>query len=342
MADKNEDDDDNASAEGAVFQDLFGDDSSNSDNDDDDDDDEPQHHSTEQPLTTQPTNVFVQRSIMHVVIEEQQVGGSIAHRLWPPAEHLAKFVTDCAKGELDLNHLVMSNNDPRKDNNQQQLRQEVLQTLQQKCLQQKCPILELGAGIGLTGLEIATQLDTQVLLTELEEGLLLLNRNVELNKHRFFRRGIDAVQVQKFYWGDDEQCQQALEWYHQSIENSGHPKKYGGSSTIPPLLILGSDCVYFEELHKPLELALHGLLSQLPPHSLCLLAGVRRWKRDNAFYQSILGKHTRTKTHQLRCTLLQETIQRNTNDNEQQESSPSRVVLRIYAVQWVPIISSSR
>jgi hypothetical protein len=44
----------------------------------------------------------------------------------------------------------MSNNDPRKDDDQQQLRQEVLQALQQKHLEQKCPILELGAGITST------------------------------------------------------------------------------------------------------------------------------------------------------------------------------------------------
>jgi hypothetical protein len=74
MADKNEDDDDDAvSAKEAVFQDLFGDDTSNRDNDDE----EPQHHSIEVP-STQTTNVFLQRSVMHVVKEEQQVGGSIA------------------------------------------------------------------------------------------------------------------------------------------------------------------------------------------------------------------------------------------------------------------------
>lgn len=323
MADENPPDD--ASAEGAVFQSLFDNDSdSDSLNDDDDYDDNnneiktSRHPPEEAPSSPTETDVFVTRSVLHVEIVEQQVGGGIAHRLWPPAELLATFVVDCAHGK----DMKLTSNDRRQPDDN--LPQQILETLRQS-LQRKSPILlELGAGLGLTGLEIATQIDnTNVLFTELEEGLPLLRRNLELNRHSF-RGGMDAGRVQKFAWGDEQDCQEALDWYRSVVRDNNDEN----DDQEQPLLILASDCVYWEACHKPFELALHGLLSRAPPtNSMCLIAGIRRWKRDNTFYQT-LGRHTRTKTHELRCTLLQETIRR---------EEESRMVLRIYAVQWVPL-----
>jgi hypothetical protein len=39
-----------------------------------------------------------------------------------------------------------------------------------------------------------------------------------------------------------------------------------------------------------------------------------------------LGKRTRTATHELQCTCLQETVRRNGTERE---------IMRIFAVQWV-------
>jgi hypothetical protein len=41
-----------------------------------------------------------------------------------------------------------------------------------------------------------------------------------------------------------------------------------------------------------------------------------------------LGKRTRTATHELQCTCLQETVRRNENGTE-------REIMRIFVVQWV-------
>jgi hypothetical protein len=305
------DDSDNSSAEGAAFRNFFGGESSDSDEDND-------HARIDREEPVEPTiqqDVYVQRNILHVLVEEQKVGGGIAHRLWPAAEYLATFVMDCYHGKITEETLQRSSTDQRQQDVGLPLRQRSFDSL--KILLKSystIPILELGAGVGLTGLEMATQLQSHVLLTEMDVGLPLLYRNVELNQDRF-ALGKDAARPQRLEWSTSQDRDKALDWYHQVAVDQ------------QPLLILASDCVYWEEFHKPLEETLAHLLSELPVHSLCLLAGVRRWKRDNTFYQT-LGKHSRTQTHTLHCTSLQETIRR---DGE------SREVMRIYAVQWLPI-----
>ena len=387
-----ENNDDDHSAEGAVFQGLFG-------HDDDttsDEEEEGEEVTSGDVLCTSKTitereNVIIKREIMHVQIEEQQIGGSIAHRLWPPAEHLATFVIDAAAGKYvdesieksctsadqevespctttdELQHLCGTSKErqsrTRFYKHEQKIlqKQQIIHTHLHKLLsdgtfRRPVVILELGAGLGLTGLELATQLnDSRVLLTELEDGLPMLRRNMELNRHKFCN-GVNAVQVQQLTWGVPEEYDAALDWYRrhstrqqygpitctadcmndaairseleECYTNNNH--RVGDNANQSPLLIIGSDCVYWSELQKPLESALCGLLSRAPPGSMCLLGGLRRWKRDTAFYQS-LGKYTRTKTHELRCTLLQETVQRANGD---------RTVLRIYAIQWVEILIS--
>jgi hypothetical protein len=308
-----DDDSDNSSVEGAAFRNFFAGDSS--DSDEDNDNDRIKREELMEPTIQQ--DVYVQREILHVRVEEQKVGGSISHRLWPAAEYLATFVMDCYHGKITHETLQKSSTDHRQQDASLPLRQQSLDSL--KILLKSfsnIPILELGAGIGLTGLEMATQLQSHVLLTELDVGLPLLHRNVELNQDRF-ALGKDAARPQRLEWYTPQDCDKALDWYRHVAADQ------------QPLLILASDCVYWEEFHKPLEKTLAHLLSKLPVHSMCLLAGVRRWKRDNTFYQT-LGKHTRTQTHTLQCTSLQETICR---DGE------SREVMRVYAIQWLPIES---
>jgi tRNA1(Val) A37 N6-methylase TrmN6 len=46
-------------------------------------------------------------------------------------------------------------------------------------------IIEVGAGVGMTGMQLATRFDAQVLLTDLPEAVPLLERNIQLNRERF-------------------------------------------------------------------------------------------------------------------------------------------------------------
>jgi hypothetical protein len=149
------------------------------------------------------------------------------------------------------------------------------------------------------------------LLTDLPEALPLLERNIQLNRERFCG-GPDAVQARVLAWGNKDHVEQVFqEW----------------QSSDSPVLVLASDCVYYAELHLPLEQTLAALLSNAPKGSMCLIAGARRWKRDTKFYAK-LGKATRSATHCLSTTVLKETITR----NDKQE----RQITRVYCVQWLP------
>jgi hypothetical protein len=260
----------------------------------------------------------VRRKIMHVLLEEQQTGASIAQRLWPAAEHLAQFVLDTvapSDGAANGSNSTV----PVTPSTRSERQQAALESLKKilRCDDNESSfisMLELGAGIGLTGIELATQLRATVLLTDLDEGLPLLQTNTVLNRERYQLGPHDTVQVRKLAWGNEEDCQYALEWHEK-----------GAAQPSDPLLILGSDCVYHAHLHEPLEVTLCRILSSAPSGSVCLLAGMRRWKRDNTFYQS-LGKRTRTQTHELQCTCLKETVRREGSERE---------IMRVYAVQWV-------
>jgi hypothetical protein len=358
---------DDDSAEGAAFRDLFfneSDSSSCSSNDDEENNVSAERQQVSQSSASvvlvqqqEEEDVCVHRSILHVIVKEKQVGGSITQRLWPSAEYLATFVLDCYNGRITCETLQQQQQQQCTTNHYHQGQKaqnlllslsllEKLTTILQQSASTPLHILELGAGIGLVGLELATQLNARVLLTELEEGLPLLQQNRLLNMERFYLGGQeDAVQVDRLYWGNAQDVKKALEWYNSSKATTTAAVTTGESYSFSdqqqqPLLILASDCVYWEEFHKPLEEALAGLLSAVPSNSLCLLAGPRRWKRDNTFYQN-LGKASKTKTHSLQCTCLQETVRRNTTTTtctDGQEESSSREVMRIYAIQWVPLL----
>jgi hypothetical protein len=134
----------------------------------------------------------------------------------------------------------------------------------------------------------------------------LLQRNIHVNRQRF-RGGEDAVQTQVLRWGNTDDAEAALQWIGPE-----------------PFLVIASDCVYFPELHEPLEQTLCHLLKHRMD-SKCWIAGMRRWKSDNAFYKNI-GNKTKTLTHQLNCDCLQETVNR-TQDNQ-------REIIRVFSIQW--------
>lgn len=243
-------------------------------------------------------------------------------------------------------------------------------------------VMELGAGVGLTGLALAAasgrhlhlhlHLET-VLLTDLPSALPLLRRNVARNRDEFrATTTIDAnttnpfsnVAVQALAWGNVADLEAAIQWCRSSSsstgENANHAldasteflidqkhQHHPSSSPIHyphphPLLLLGSDCVYWESLYEPLVATIATLLRASPPSSMALLAGMRRWKRDTQFYQRFLPHASRTAHGQLRCVCLHEQVSRRSEKNDSGENRKDppqrrrRQVMRIYAVQWVP------
>jgi hypothetical protein len=288
---------DNEEREGRVTRDLF-----RTDSDTTEEDDVKGESSDEEE---QPSDV-VQRQIGNIVIEERQTGATIAQRLWPAASYLTDYVDD----------LLSRSAGDRLERRDDSLRDNVLEKRIQAQFADNAEhlsILEIGAGVGLTGIDLATRFPAHVLLTDLQEALPLADRNIELNCERF-QAGPQAVQSRVLRWGDTGDGDSMLrEWYQQLPTSES------------PLLILGSDVVYFEELYKILEETLFQLLSETP--AVVLLAGMRRWKRDTAFYQN-LGKNSKTPTQQLSCTLLREQVGRT--------EAGEREIFRIYAVELMP------
>jgi predicted nicotinamide N-methyase len=229
-----------------------------------------------------PSIIMQTHRCMHVLIQQQELGGTIAQRLWPAAQKLATYILDNRDKMLGQSH------------------------------EGNLSILEIGAGVGLTGLELASQLPARVMLTDLSEALPLLRSNTLLNKDQFVL-GPDAVQCQPLEWGNQVHAKQALETFMSHVD------------TGSPILVIGSDCVYWECLHEPLELALFQILSQAPVGSICLLAGMRRWKSDTKFYK-MLGKKTATASHRLVVECIDEAVERD---------GAGREITRIYKIQWL-------
>jgi len=268
----------------------------------------------------------------NIRIAEIRIGGGISHRLWPASEHLAQFVIDFLdKSDFDEAYKHRGNLDTKG---------KALYDLQRLILKSKSidsqhfdlscadgiasqplPILELGAGVGLCGIKIATHTSCRVLLTDLEESLSLLHRNIELNKEKFVRRqesgAFEPVAAQRLAWGTND--------YEAALEKLA-PKT---NENEVPILILAADCVYFKELHEPLEHTILSLLSNAPIGSICLIAGARRWKRDNSFYANI-GKRTYSDKFggRLSCVCISEIITRS-------DRNKTRDVMRVYCIQWV-------
>jgi hypothetical protein len=252
---------DEDAVEGAIARNLFRTDDESSDEEED------TILERSQDINQETCDAFVQSPIMDILLEEQRIGGSIAQRLWPASEYLARFIMD----------------------------------------QNSVPpvIVELGAGVGLTGLQLATQFECRVLLTDLPEAMPLLTRNIELNRNRFLL-GETAVEAQVLSWGNERDAQATLAWIGDG-----------------PFLIIASDCVYFQELHEPLERTLCHLLKDRTGE--CWIAGMRRWKSDNAFYKNI-GQKTKTPAQQLVCECLKETVSRN-EENQ-------REIIRVFSIEW--------
>jgi predicted O-methyltransferase YrrM len=87
--------------------------------------------------------------------------------LWPAAEYLAHFVL-----AVDSSSRESDGTDPSPRSFSSDRKEPVLEVLKEllgpRNTSKVLPIIELGAGVGLTGIELATQLSVKVLLTDLE------------------------------------------------------------------------------------------------------------------------------------------------------------------------------
>ncbi|KAA6428174.1 MAG: Methyltransferase family [Trebouxia sp. A1-2] len=122
-------------------------------------------------------------------------------------------------------------------------------------------VLELGAGCGLVGLVFAA-MGAQVLLTDLPNVLSLLEQNMLLNEAAIAAGG-GSVQCCELTWGVTSVNSLAQGW-------------------ATPDLVVAADVVYHRDLFDPLLSTLSSLAA-----GRYLLAHVRRWKSDSAFFKQL-------------------------------------------------------
>lgn len=217
--------------------------------------------------------------------------------------------------------------------------------------------------------------NTKILLTDLDTALPLLKSNIQLNfpennddendynttenekNTQHYSHPKLSIHAQKLDWSNHQDALNALTWFHNEhsssdqdnnnnnntndikiIDDNNNNLESSSSSTSPPILIVGSDCVYWECLHQPLEECLLTLLLNAPMNSLCILAGMRRWKRDTTFYNQIGNKQKKKKntntdnvvTGYLDCVCILEQVTPSLNIEGGQ-----REIMRIYAIRLI-------
>lgn len=129
-------------------------------------------------------------------------------------------------------------------------------------------VLELGSGTGLVGLCLGMMCkfrceDSQIYITDIDQLVPLMERNIELNKIQ------NNVIAKKLWWGEP-------------LESVFAPKE--GIRTVD--LILAADCVYLEKAFPLLEKTLLDLTDcEQPP--VVLMSYKKRRKADKNFFRNI-------------------------------------------------------
>uniref|UniRef100_A0A9I9CSX3 Protein N-lysine methyltransferase METTL21A n=2 Tax=Cucumis melo TaxID=3656 RepID=A0A9I9CSX3_CUCME len=125
-------------------------------------------------------------------------------------------------------------------------------------------VLEIGSGTGILGIAAAATLRAKVTITDLSHVISNLQFNVEANAGILAANG-GCVQVTPLHWGETIDAK--------LIE-------------LDFDLILASDVVYHDHLYDPLIQTLKDfLLGGGNPNMVFLMAHLRRWKKDSAFFR---------------------------------------------------------
>ncbi|POO02533.1 Lysine methyltransferase [Trema orientale] len=123
-------------------------------------------------------------------------------------------------------------------------------------------ILELGSGTGLVGIAAAVTLGAIVTVTDLPHVIPNLQFNVDANSAALTANG-GTVTVAPLRWGE-----------------AGDVELIGREFDV----ILASDVVYHDHLYEPLLQTLYLLLGGRETTSF-VMAHLRRWKKDSAFFK---------------------------------------------------------
>jgi hypothetical protein len=283
-------------------------------------------HSAADATTTTTTTTTTATTVTTIssVTVIQRASDGISSQVWPAATALGDFVKSMIDGDDYQSDLPSSSEPPSSVNtstkgnaNTSANLATLLEYISSLSLSPTRPlrVLELGSGVGLTSLLLAIRLPVQAIVTDLESAMPLLQENVDANASKIHEKS--EVVCSPLCWGSDTDHTNIVTTVDEFFKGS------------PPDLILASDCVYWENLHDPLRQTL-SFLHTAYPQAVTIIAGMRRWKRDTAFYASLNKKGTG-----MRCDLVREDVsvvedEKNVLADEEEEGK--REIMRFYAV----------
>jgi len=165
------------------------------------------------------------------LIEDVKKG--ISSQLWPASKFLCKY--------FDENTQIIA-----------------------RYLDNQSTLIELGAGVGLCGIYLASLGFKNSILTDLPEAIPLLSKNIELNQTKY-KGSISATPLS---WGDTEAIKIIV------TENDLNSKESP--------LIIASDCVYWECLFIPFYNTLYTFVVEMG--CTAFISHIKRWKKDQKFF----------------------------------------------------------
>ena len=124
-------------------------------------------------------------------------------------------------------------------------------------------IIELGAGVGLNGIVLGLLGCPYVTITDLPEAIELITRNIERNQH-LLSSSSSIIHSDILRWGVNEDLR------HYPI------------TSMTNLLIIASDCVYWEHLYSSFFETLDYFITTY--NASIILSHFKRWKKEKKFF----------------------------------------------------------
>jgi hypothetical protein len=252
---------------------------------------------------------------LRVAIRERKILG-IAHQLWPAAGYLCDYLLshpDILFDESNIDEQSILANNP-------------------------VQVIELGAGLGLTGIYLAAYFNqpaaqrsvgpsvakVNVTCTDIAEAIPGISENIMLNQATLDTERLSledekkttlCAYAQELFWGNDEHVHRLMLRLQQ--ENPCRSP-----------VVIAADVVYWESLFVPLLQTIALLCNEYDCD--VVIAHVKRWKKDSKFFALC-------KKHNLIVTILEEQIlrERDAHHNNPDNEDLKKTIHRIYRIQGV-------
>lgn len=250
-------------------------------------------------VATVSSVIVASNSDISITVQECREKG-IAHQIWPAATFLAEYI-------VQNPHLLYSDSPAASGDHTTAQQVEALS------------ILELGAGLGLTGIFAAKYFNQNpalphlrlqhTVLSDLAEALTGLQDNITLNHMN------ESVSASVLSWGVQEELDATLDIF-QTVSSSVP----SDVKTRKTLVILAADVIYWEHLFNPLIASIEQVLARVHrtqefDQVRILIAHYKRWKKDQAFLQRI-QKSLQKSGHGTFACLHEEVLQRHEHHGE--------------------------